>query len=120
MLNYILTNFTDLLNLENNANVINEFQLNKKISIFSIDKINDINDKNSIYYKLNEIYDKIEQNPEYKGDKVNKELIVLIYIMSLDGKLFIEDEIPNIDKLLPKFNMYNKLYISIIPNLNIL
>ena len=112
MLNYILTNFTDLLNLENSVNVIDEFQLNKKISIFSIDKINDINDKNSLYYKLNEIYDKIEQNPEYKGDKVNKELIVLIYIMSLDGKLFIEDEIPNIDKLLPKFNMYNKLYIS--------
>ena len=32
--------------------------------------------------------------------------------MSLDGKLFIEDEIPNIDKLLQKFNIYNKVYIS--------
>ena len=112
MLNYILTNFTEFLNLENNINFINEFQLDKNISIFSIDKINEINDKNSITNKLSELYNKIEQNPEYKGIKVNKILIILIYIISFEGKLSFEDEIPNIEKLLEQFSLYNKIYVS--------
>ena len=109
MLNYILTNFTEFLNLENNSDIIHEFQLDKKISIFSIDKVNDINDKSSIFYKLNELYDKMEQNSE---NKVNNLLIILIYIISLDGKLYVVDEIPNVEKLLEKFNLYNKIYVT--------
>ena len=112
MLNYILTNFTEFLNIENNTDIINKFQIDKDISIFSIDKINEINDKNSIAYKLNELYNKIETNPEYNGIKVNKILIILIYIISLDGKLSLEDEISDTEKLLEQFNLYNKIYVS--------
>ena len=111
MLNYILTNFTEFLNIENNTDIINKFQIDKDISIFSIDKINEVNDKNSITYKLNELYNKIETNPEYNGIKVNKILIILIYIISLDGKLSLEDEISDTEKLLEQFNLYNKIFI---------
>ena len=112
MLNFILTNFKEILNIGENDDFINVFQLNKKILIFSIDKINDNNEEGSLAYKLNMIYEKIDKNPEYKGNKVSKELIILIYVISLDGQILVEEESPNLLNLLIKFNLYNKIYIS--------
>ena len=112
MLNFILTNFKEILNIGDKEDLTNVFQLNKKISIFSIDKINDSNNEGSLSYKLNMIYEKINKNPEFKENKVNKDLIILIYIISLDGKILVEEQSPNLFNLLIKFNLYNKIYIS--------
>jgi hypothetical protein len=64
MLNFILTNFKEMLNLEENANCINTFKLDQKINIISIDNLNANNDKESISHKLDNIYEKMEKNQE--------------------------------------------------------
>ena len=112
MLNYILTKFKEVLNLQENDDCKNIFQLDKKISIISIDKINESYEKDAISYKLERIYEKIENNPEYKENKVNKSIIILIYIISLDGQILVDKETTILTNLLQKLNLYNKIYIS--------
>ena len=111
MMNYILTTFKQILKLSDNSDLINVFQLNKKISIISLDNIN-VNDKESLSYKLEKLYEKIEQNKESKGDKGYNYLIILIYILSLDGNIIVDNEASNLLNLLQKYNLYNKIYIS--------
>ena len=112
MLNLILINFSEILNIKDSNDCSKMFQFNKKISIISIDNINANNDNESIVYKLNKLYERFEKNEEYKGGPVSNNLIVLIYILSLDGKILIDREIPILSNLLEKFNLYNTIYIS--------
>ena len=112
MLNFILTNFKEILNLEGNANCINEFNLGKKINIISIDNINVNNEKTSLSHKLDNIYKKIEKKQESKKNIDYKNLIILIFILSLDGKILVDNEPSVLLNLLQKFNLYNKTYIS--------
>ena len=107
MLNFILTHFIEILNLEVNFNCINTFQLDKKIDIISID-----NSKSNISKKLDKIYEKIEKNLEEKGKDICKNLIILLFILSLDGNIFVDNEPGILVNLLQKFNLYNKIYIS--------
>ena len=113
MIKYILTNFSDLLNFQQNEDFTEAFQLNKKFSLLEIDNIDNINSKNdSFSYKLEKIYENINKNPVYKDIPINKNLIILIYIMSFDGKIIIDKDIPDLSKLIEKFSLYNKIYIS--------
>ena len=112
MLNFILTNFKEMLNLEENANCINTFKLDQKINIISIDNLNANNDKESISHKLDNIYEKMEKNQESKKNMEYKYLIILIFIVSLNGKILVDNEPSVLLNLLQKFNLYNKIYIS--------
>ena len=113
MLDYILKNFNKLFNLSENDDLTETFQLNRKISLIEIDNIDNINtNNNSLSYKLEKIYEKINNNPEYKDAPVNKNLIILIYLMSFDGKIIVDKNIPDLSNLIQQFCIYNKIYIS--------
>ena len=113
MLNHIVNNFKNLLNLSENSDFIQAFQLEKKVSIIELNNLDNINSKNdSLSSKLDKIYENININPTYKDVPVNKNLIVLIYILSLDSKINVDRDIPNLSNLIQKFSLYNKIYIS--------
>ena len=113
MLNYIVNNFNNLLNLSEDYDLIKAFQLEKKISIIEINNLDNINPKNeTLSSKLEKIYENINNKPTYKDQPVNKNLIILIYLLSLDGKITVDRDIPNLSNLITKFGIYNKIYIS--------
>ena len=113
MLNYILNNFHDLLNLGSKDEFMEKFNFKKKISLIEIDNIGNANSNpDSIASKLEKIYELINKKPTYKDVEINKNLIVLIYVMTLNGNITIEREIPNLSNLIKKFSIYNKIYIS--------
>ena len=114
MINYILSNFNDLLNLTENCDFIEAFKLNKKISVMEIDNMN--NNKDSFSYKLEDLYENINKKPNFKDAPINSSLIILIFLMTYDGKIIVDKEIPNILNLIEKFTLYNKIYFS---NINI-
>ena len=113
MLKYIIINCNDLLNIKKNEDFTEVFQFKDKITIFEVDNIDNLNNKtDSFSYKLEKIYENINKNPIYKGIPVFKELIILIYILSLDGKFTIDKDLPDLSNLIKKFTLYNKIYIS--------
>ena len=113
MLNYILNNFNELLNLANKDEFIQKFNLEKKISLIEIDNIGKANSSyESISSRLEKIYESINKKPTYKDVKVNKNLILLIYLMTLNGNIIIDRDIPNLSNLIEKFSIYNKIYVS--------
>ena len=82
MLNHIVNNFKNLLNLSENSDFIQAFQLEKKVSIIELNNLDNINSKNdSLSSKLDKIYENININPTYKDVPVNKNLIVLICLL---------------------------------------
>ena len=114
MLNYIVTNFNELLNLSDNEQFIELFKLNnKKISIIEIDNLDNINsNKDSFSNKLEKVYENINKKPVHKDIQVNSNLIILIFLMSFDGKIVIDKDIPDLSNLIRKFSLYNKIYVS--------
>ena len=79
MLNYIITNFNELLNLSDNNEFIKLFKLNNKISIIEIDNIDNINtNNNSFSNKLEKIYENINKKPIFKDVEVDSNLIKLL------------------------------------------
>ncbi len=114
MLNYIVTNFNELLNLSDNDQFIELFKLNnKKISIIEIDNLDNINsNKDSFSNKLEKVYENINKKPVHKDIQVNSNLIILIFLMSFDGKIVIDKDIPDLSNLIRKFSLYNKIYVS--------
>ena len=113
MLNYILNNFNELLNLGSKDEFMEKFNFKKKISLIEIDNIGNANSNpDSIASKLEKIYELMNKKPTYKDVEINKNLIVLIYVMTLNGNITIEREIPNLSNLIKKFSIYNKIYIS--------
>ena len=113
MLNYILNNFYVLLNLGSKDEFMEKFNFKKKISLIEIDNIGNANSNpDSIASKLEKIYELINKKPTYKDVEINQNLIVLIYVMTLNGNITIEREIPNLSNLIKKFSIYNKIYIS--------
>ena len=114
MLNYIVTNFNELLNLSDNNQFIELFKLNnKKISIIEIDNLDNINsNKDSFSNKLEKVYENINKKPVHKDIQVNSNLIILIFLMSFDGKIVIDKDIPDLSNLIRKFSLYNKIYVS--------
>ena len=113
MINYILKNFKALLNLSENDDFLGVFQFDKIISILELDNLDNLNSKNdSISFRLEKIYENINKKPTYKEVPVNKSLLILVYLMSIDGKIVIDRDIPNLSNLIQKFSLYNRFYIS--------
>ena len=113
MINYIVTNFNNLLNISENNSFAELFKLDKKISVIEIDKlVHASTNKDSFSYKLETLYENINKNPNYKDLPVNSNLIILIFIMTYDGKIVVDRDISDILNLIQKFTLYNKLYVS--------
>ena len=113
MLNFIVNNFNELLNLGDKDDFSDIFQLDKKISLIEVDNINNLNSTNdTMSSKLEKIYEHIKKKPTYKEIPVNSNLIILLFLMSFDGKMMVDRDIPNLSNLIQKFGLYNKVYIS--------
>ena len=113
MINYIVSKFNNLLNMSDDSDFVELIKLDKRMSAIEIDNIDHSNtNKDSFARKLENIYENIKKKPYFKDLPVNSNLIILIFIMTYNGKIVVDREIPDILNLIQKFNLYNKLYIS--------
>ena len=108
MLDYILNNFNEIINIDEIKCLLNE-----KISIIQIGSTKSTsNEKDEITKKLSELYDNINNNPTFLGNKIYSNLIILIFIISMNGIFITDSGITNKSKLMKKFSVYNKTFIS--------
>ena len=115
-----LTNDNILLNQYLNALILIEFFLSNfnDIKIISYDKIEicDISildeDKNELKKKLEEIYIKCKEKENYKGNKINFELIILVLFCTLGNNFFIDKNIPDIKILMKYITKYNNIFVN--------
>ena len=111
ILDLIISNFSSFLNVEKDKNLSN--LMKNKIEIFDISTIisNSLNNKN-INNKLELLYKNLERQPTYMGKYVQSDLIITIYLISLENQIKINKEIPNVPIILHYLELYNKIYIS--------
>ena len=114
ILDLLINNFDNSFNFEKgktfNDLVKNKIDLIDISSIYSNDNIKKLNNKTQQLYKI------MENQPVYMGKSPYIDLIITIYLLSLENKLKISKEIPNLSVILEYFELYNKIYIS---NINI-
>ena len=111
LLDIIITYFNDSLNFGNGKVFLN--LMKNKIDIFDINSIYSDNPNNKKYIdKLNLLYKNLEKQPTYMGKIVKSDLIITIYLLSLENQIKINKDIPNISVLLNYFELYNKIYVS--------
>ena len=103
---YVINNYSDLLNINNLLNISKE-----KISILEVDSIN-LFQSNSINNSLEKLYNKMEESPLFKDKEINKNLIILIFFISLNNTIIINSETNNINDFISKYSLYNKIYFS--------
>ena len=107
ILDSIMTNFDDLLN-----DSINDL-IENKINLFNIDSIYEsMNNENNSIDKLDFIYENIQKQPQFLNKKVESDLIIIIYLLSLENKLIYNKEISNPNNIIHLLEYYNKIYIS--------
>ena len=111
LLDIIINYFNDTFNFGNGKVFLN--LMKNRIDIFDINLLysNNPNNKKCID-KLNLLYQSLEKQSIYMGKIVKSDLIITIYLLSLENQIKINKEIPNISVLLNYFELYNKIYIS--------
>ena len=111
IIDLIINNFSVSLNFEKERNFSN--LMKNKIEIFDISSIisNNLINKNS-NSKLELLYKNLERQPTYMGKYAESDLIITIYLMSLENQIKINKEIPNLSIILNYLELYNKIYIS--------
>ena len=111
LLDIIIDNFSNILNIEK-GKVFNNL-IKNKISLFDLNIIYSNNPNNKKYInKLDLLYKNLEHQTIYMGKHVQSDLIIIIYLLSLENQLKINKEIANISVILNYFELYNKIYIS--------
>ena len=93
-------------NFNGNKNIINY----DKIEIYDISTLDE--NKNELKNKLNNIYTKIKEKENFKGNKINLDLIILVLFGTLGDKFFIDKNIPDIKNLFKYFTEYNKIFTN--------
>ena len=93
-------------NFNGNKNIINY----DKIEIYDISTLDE--NKNELKNKLNNIYTKIKEKENFKGNKINLDLIILVLFSTLGNKFFIDKNIPDIKNLFKYFTEYNKIFTN--------
>ena len=114
LLDLIITNFGYAFNFENEKAFNN--LIKNKIDLIDINLVYSSDNIKKINNKTQQLYKNIENHPAYMGKNPYSDLIIAIYLFSLENKLIINKEITNLSVLLEYFELYNKIYIS---NLNI-
>ena len=111
ILDLIITNFQNLLD-----DSINNL-LENKINLYNIDSVNgNMNIDNENIDRLDCIYEKVKKQPQFLNKDVESDLIILIYLLSLENKIVYNKEISNPTNIINLIQIYNKIYIS---NVNI-
>ena len=107
----ILNNFDDCFNFSK-SRVFNNLTKNK-IDIFDINSIfsNNLYNKQNIN-KLDSLYKNLEHLPAFLNKNPYSNLIVAIYLLSLENNIKICKEIPNLSVIINYLEIYNKLYFS--------
>ena len=102
LLIYIIKKYDDLLNIN--------FLLSldkQKISIIELDSQN-----NPFNSEIAKLYENLENKSIYTEKEINPNLILLIFILSLNGRIIINPEENSIKNLINNFSLYNKIYFS--------
>ena len=102
LLTYIFKKFDDILNINSLLDIENH-----KISVIEIDS-----QDNSFNSKIEKIYNDLHDKNIYNEKEINPNLIILIFILSLNDRLAINTQENDINSLITKFSLYNKVYIS--------
>ena len=102
LLTYIFKKFDDILNINSLLDIENH-----KISVIEIDS-----QDNSFNSKIEKIYNDLHDKNIYNEKEINPNLIILIFILSLNDRLAINTQENDINSLIKKFSLYNKVYIS--------
>ena len=109
LIDFINTNFKDIL-LKSSCitNLINE-----KIELYDLSVLNN---NNELKNKLEKLYKKIEEKPVLKGNQVNGNLIILVYLATMGNNYYIDKDLPDLMELMKYFTKYNNIYTN---NLNL-
>ena len=105
IINFFFSNFIDI-----NNNKINYEQ----IEIYDVSTLDE--EKNEIKNKLNIIYNKYKEDQNFKGNKINLDLIILNLFCTMGNSYYIDKNIPDLNNLMKYFINYNNIFVN---NLNI-
>ena len=100
------TNFNDIIT--NNTFFTN--LINKELIIYDVNILDD--NENKLKMKTENIYKKIRDKPILKGNQVNGNLIILIFIISMGNSYFIDKNLPDLMVIMNYFSKYNNIYIT--------
>ena len=110
LIEYIFKNFSEIF-FANNEHLVEKI-IKQKVEIFDISNINNNQDDENIINEFIDLYDTIESKPTFKGNNVNKNLIILVFLVSMGNEYFISKDIADQNNLLYFFNKYNNIYVS--------
>ena len=109
LIDFINTHFNNILL---NSSFITNL-INKKIELYDVSVLNN---NNELRNKLELLYKKIEEKPTLKGNQVNGNLIILVYLATMGNNYYIDKGLPDLMELMKYFSKYNNIYIN---NLNL-
>ena len=103
---YIINKYDDIININSLMNLDKE-----KISIIEIDAINKFQNK-TINKELNDLYENLKNKSIYNEKEINPNLILLIFILSLNNTFILTPAEKKIKSIVTNFSIYNKIYFS--------
>ena len=111
ILDLLMTNFQNIIN-----DPLNNW-LENRIILFNINSVYDNfdNDSQSID-QLDNIYENIEKQPLFLEKEVESDIIIVIYLISLENRIIYDKDITNLKNVINILELYNKIYYS---NINI-
>ena len=68
--------------------------------------------ENTLKIKVEKLYNKYKEKPLLKGIPINGSLIILVYIVTMGNKFYIDKELPDLMGLINYFTIYNNIYIN--------
>ena len=102
----IFTNFSDIIT--NNSFITNLTK--EKIIIYDINILDGNN--NELKNKIEKLYKKIEEKPTLKGNQVNGNLILLVFLITMGNNYYIDKDLPNLMDLMNFFTKYNNIIVN--------
>ena len=102
LLIYIIHKYDDILNVNSLLDLDKQ-----KISIIELDSQN-----NHINSEIDKLYENLQNKSIYNEKEINPNLIILIYFLSLNGRIIINLEENKIKNLISIYSIYNKIYFS--------
>ena len=95
-----------LSNFTSNNNIINYEQ----IELYDISTLDE--EKNEIKNKLENIYINYKEKQNYKGNKINVDLIILCIFCTMGNSFFIDKNIPNMTNLMKYITKSNSIFVN--------
>ena len=105
IIDIINTNFNDILNTAFISSLVNE-----NLDIYDVSILD--NKENGLKNKVEKLYKKIKEKPVLKGNQVNGNLIILVFLVTMGNSYYIDKDLPDLMELMNYFTMYNNIYIN--------